>query len=61
MSGRSREVELAAARWGFVPHWWKEAKPPRTSLNAVWKRQRRSRCGVTPFGARGLVPAEGLV
>lgn len=60
MSGRSREVELAAARWGFVPHWWKEAKPPKTSFNArleeaaskpMWRDAlRRSRC---------LIPAEG--
>ena len=60
MSGRSREVELAAARWGFVPHWWKEAKPPKTSFNArleeaaskpMWRDAfRRARC---------LIPAEG--
>jgi putative SOS response-associated peptidase YedK len=60
MSGRSREVELAAARWGFVPLWWKEARPPRTSFNArleaaaskpMWRDAfRRARC---------LVPAEG--
>jgi len=30
----SPEIELAHARWGFVPYWWKEAKPPRGSFNA---------------------------
>src|SRR2546425_1021007 len=28
------ELELAAGRWGLVPHWWKEAKPPKTSFIA---------------------------
>jgi len=27
----AEELELAAGRWGFVPHWWKDAKPPRLS------------------------------
>ena len=52
--------ELALGRWGMVPHWWKEAKPPRTSFNArleeaadkpMWRDAfARSRC---------LIPAEG--
>lgn len=60
MSGRSREIELRTGRWGLVPHWWKETKPPRSSFNArleeaaakpMWRDAfRRSRC---------LIPAEG--
>src|SRR6266700_1669781 len=30
----AEELELAAGRWGLVPHWWKEAKPPKTSFIA---------------------------
>ena len=30
----SEGLELAAGRWGLVPHWWKEAKPPKMSFNA---------------------------
>ena len=54
------EIELVTARWGLIPGWWKEAKPPRTSHNArseeaaikpMWKRPlAKSRC---------LVPARG--
>lgn len=32
---QTREVRTVLARWGFVPHWWKEAKPPKFStINA---------------------------
>jgi putative SOS response-associated peptidase YedK len=51
---------LAAARWGLIPHWWKQDRPPRFSINArleeiagkpMWRDPiRRSRC---------LLPAEG--
>src|SRR3954467_11648123 len=54
------ELELATGRWGLIPHWWKEAKAPRSSFNArveeaagkpMWRDAgARSRC---------LVPAEG--
>src|SRR5260370_1564507 len=30
----SPEIELAHARWGFVPYWWKQAKPPPGRCNA---------------------------
>lgn len=53
-------LALAPARWGLVPHWWRESKPPRHSHNArleeaagkpLWRdAMRRSRC---------LVPAVG--
>ena len=56
----SDRLELASGRWGMVPHWWKEAKPPKTSFNArleeaagkpMWRDAwSRARC---------LVPAEG--
>jgi putative SOS response-associated peptidase YedK len=60
MPSNSDRLELATGRWGMVPHWWKEAKPPRTSFNArleeaadkpMWRDAwSRARC---------LVPAEG--
>lgn len=57
---RDGALALAPARWGLVPHWWKEARPPRLSHNArleeaagkpLWRdAMRRTRC---------LVPAAG--
>ena len=53
-------LTLGTARWGLIPHWWKEAKPPKLSFNArledaagkpMWRDPMR-------FG-RCLVPAEG--
>lgn len=54
------ELVLAAARWGLVPHWWKQDKPPAFTINArleeaagkpMWRDpMRHSRC---------LLPAEG--
>ena len=54
------EIELVNARWGLIPNWWKDAKPPRTTHNAraeeaatkpMWKGPlARSRC---------LIPAVG--
>ncbi len=51
---------LRGARWGLIPHWWKQDKPPGFTLNArledisgkpMWRDPiRRSRC---------LLPAEG--
>jgi putative SOS response-associated peptidase YedK len=56
----SGELELVTARWGLVPHWWKDAKPPQSCFNArieeaaakpMWRdAMRRARC---------LIPAEG--
>lgn len=28
------EIRPVLARWGFIPHWWREAKPPGNSFNA---------------------------
>lgn len=56
----SGELELALARWGLIPHWWKDAKPPRLTFNArseeaatkpMWRGPMRH--------ARCLMPAEG--
>ena len=53
-------LTLSTARWGLIPHWWKEQKPPKLSFNArleeaaakpMWRDPMR-------FG-RCLVPAEG--
>jgi len=56
----SGELELTAARWGFIPHWWKDAKAPQSTINArsedaaakpMWRHAYRH--------ARCLIPAEG--
>jgi len=31
---RTRAIEGLLARWGFIPHWWKDLKPPNESINA---------------------------
>jgi putative SOS response-associated peptidase YedK len=59
-NAESGELELAEARWGLIPAWWKQDKPPSYSINAraeeaaakpMWRDPyRRSRC---------LIPAEG--
>jgi len=59
-NAESGELELAEARWGLIPAWWKQDKPPSYSINAraeeaaakpMWRdAYRRARC---------LVPAEG--
>lgn len=56
----SGALELVMARWGFIPHWWKEARAPQSTINArseeaaakpMWRdAYRRARC---------LIPAEG--
>src|SRR5258706_8738034 len=54
------QLKFGSAKWGLVPHWWKDAKPPRLSHNArieeaagkpMWRDAMR--------GARGLMPARG--
>jgi putative SOS response-associated peptidase YedK len=56
----SGELTLALARWGLIPHWWMQDKPPTYSINArleeaagkpMWRdAMRRARC---------LLPAVG--
>ncbi|HLS85562.1 MAG TPA: SOS response-associated peptidase [Burkholderiales bacterium] len=51
---------LSPARWGLVPYWWRDAKPPRFSHNArleeaatrpLWRdAMRRARCLVPALG-----------
>jgi putative SOS response-associated peptidase YedK len=46
--------ELTAARWGFIPFWWKDAKPPQSTINVrsedaaakpMWRQAyRQGRC-----------------
>src|ERR1700682_1164850 len=52
--------QLVEARWGFIPGWWKQPKPPGHCFNArseeaasnpMWKYSFRN--------ARCLIPAEG--
>jgi putative SOS response-associated peptidase YedK len=53
-------IEVTEARWGFVPFWWKQEKPPTNTINArseeaavkpMWRdAYRKSRC---------LIPARG--
>jgi putative SOS response-associated peptidase YedK len=56
----ARGMEIATARWGLIPIWWKNAAPPTFSFNArleeaadkpMWRHPLRH--------ARCLVPAEG--
>jgi putative SOS response-associated peptidase YedK len=54
------EPEIASGRWGLVPHWWKEAKPPRASFNARVEEIEEKPMWRDAFArARCLVPAEG--
>lgn len=54
------ELELTAARWGFIPTWWSQPKPPEHCINArsedaakkpMWRQAYRS--------SRCLIPAAG--
>ncbi len=54
------EIELVTARWGLIPVWWKEPKPPRMTHNArseeaatklMWKGSlSKSRCLIPALG-----------
>jgi putative SOS response-associated peptidase YedK len=53
-------LETASGRWGLVPHWWKEAKPPRASFNARVEEAAGKPMWRDAFArARCVVPAEG--
>ena len=58
--GSSGELVLIEARWGFIPPWWKQPKPPTNCFNA-----RSEEVAAKPMWrdaysqARCLVPAEG--
>ncbi len=56
----SGDLALTGARWGLIPHWWKDAKSPKFTINArteeaaakpMWRHAWRH--------ARCLIPAEG--
>lgn len=54
------EIELARARWGLIPSWWKEPKPPRTSFNARSEEAATKPMWKGPLGkSRCLIPALG--
>jgi putative SOS response-associated peptidase YedK len=60
LHAREGQLFLVAARWGLVPHWWREGKPPRFSHNArmeeaaskpLWRdAMRHTRCLVPALG-----------
>ncbi|MNF63164.1 putative SOS response-associated peptidase YedK [compost metagenome] len=58
--GEAGELEVVPARWGLIPPWWKDAKPPAMSFNArseeaaskpMWRQSLRAH--------RCLMPARG--
>jgi len=52
---------LAVSRWGFVPVWWKEAEPPRHTINARSETAATSGLFRGAFKAgRCIVPASGF-
>jgi putative SOS response-associated peptidase YedK len=56
----SPELELVTGRWGFVPHWWKDPKPPRSShIARVEEAAGKPMWRDAWSRARCLVPAEG--
>lgn len=53
-------LEVVAARWGFIPVWWKAAKPPGKTFNARSEEAATKPMWRYPAGkARCLVPAMG--
>lgn len=58
--GEDGVLALHGARWGLVPHWWKQPKPPALTFNA-----RSEEAAAKPMWrqayshARCLMPAEG--
>jgi putative SOS response-associated peptidase YedK len=54
------ELELVNARWGLIPSWWKEPKPPRTTHNARSEEAATKPMWKGPLAkSRCLVPAVG--
>ena len=53
-------LEVVAAQWGFIPAWWKGAKPPRNTFNARSEEAATKSMWRYPAGkSRCLVPAMG--
>jgi putative SOS response-associated peptidase YedK len=54
------KLELVAARWGFIPFWWKEVRPARNTHNARSEEALKKAMWRIPAGkSRCLVPAMG--
>ena len=54
------EIELVNARWGLIPIWWKEPKPPRMTFNARSEEAATKPMWKSPLAkSRCLVPAVG--
>jgi len=54
------EIELTNARWGLIPGWWKEPKPPRSSHNARSEEAATKPMWKGPLGkSRCLIPSLG--
>lgn len=70
-AGPEGEIELLEARWGLVPSWWKDEKPPQSTFNArseeapikpMWRQPyRQSRCLVPAVGWYEWKAAETVV
>lgn len=53
-------IELLTARWGLIPTWWKDAKPPRSTHNARSEEAASKPMWKGPLSkTRCLVPAVG--
>lgn len=56
----SAGLNVSAMKWGLIPGWWKEAKPPKLTLNARFEEAADKAMWRAAFrGARCLVPALG--
>ena len=54
------EIELVNARWGLIPTWWKDPKPPRTTHNARSEEAASKPMWKGPLAkSRCLIPAVG--
>ena len=54
------EIELVTARWGLIPTWWKDPKPPRATHNARSEEAATKPMWKGPLAkSRCLVPAVG--
>jgi putative SOS response-associated peptidase YedK len=56
----SGELEIVMARWGLIPAWWKEPKPPRMTHNARSEEAATKPMWKAPLAkSRCLIPAVG--
>lgn len=54
------ELELTEARWGLIPHWWKQTKAPTSTINARSEEAAGKPMWRHPYrNARCLIPALG--